>query len=303
MAAGAWDGFPKQGHSSWMQAHYQNEEVKIRMQGLGIDYNLLETMGITILEGRDFSLDYGSELTQSVILNETAVKKLGIVDPIGEMFIGPIGRNTGERTIIGVVKDFNLHSIHAEIPPLAIYMMDNFRHILVRYRPGTLADIIPMLKSEWEKIEPDKPFSYSTIEDLFFEVYSSEKNLSTILSIAALFALFISALGLFGLTLFTARSRTKEIGIRRVFGSSENDLVYSFIKSSLIMVIAAALLSVPITLYFMLKWLHNFPYKVGIGWWIFVVAFLLAAIVVLSTVIIQSIKASRLNPVDTLRYE
>jgi putative ABC transport system permease protein len=273
------------------------------MQGLGIDYNLLESMGITILEGRDFSLDYGSELTQSVILNETAVKKLGIVDPIGEMFTGPIGRNTGERTIIGVVKDFNLHSIHTKIPPVAIYMMDDFYQILVRYRPGTLADLIPMLKSEWEKVEPDRPFSYSTIEDLFFEVYSSEKNLSTILSIAALFALLISVLGLFGLTLFTARSRTKEIGIRRVFGSSENDLVYSFIKSSLIVVIAAALLSIPITLYFMLIWLDNFAFKVGIGWWVFIVVFVIAAIVVLSTVIGQSLKASRLNPVDALKYE
>ena len=141
------------------------------------------------------------------------------------------------------------------------------------------------------------------IEDLFLEAYSSEKKLSTILSISALFALLISALGLFGLTLFTARSRTKEIGIKKVLGSSGNAIVYSFLRSNIIMVIAAALLSVPITLYFMLKWLDNFPYKVGIGWWIFVVAFVIAAIVVLSTVIIQSLKASRLNPVDSLRYE
>ncbi len=296
MAAGTMHGLPMQGWMTYMQPHYQDEEVKIKMEGFAIDYNLLETMGITILEGRDFSLDYGSDLTHSVILNETAVEKLGIIDPIGQMM--------GQKTIIGVVKDFNLHSIHSEIPPHSISLTDKYiHHILVRYRPGTLNDLIPVLKSEWEKVEPDRPFRYSTIEDLFLEVYSSEKNLNTILSISAFFALLIAALGLFGLTLFVARSRTKEIGIRKVFGSSENGIVYSFLRSNLIMVIAAELLSVPITIYFMLKWLDNFSYKVSIGWWIFIIAFVIAAIVVLSTVYIHSYKASRKNPVDALRYE
>jgi len=296
MAAGTMDGLPMQGWMTHMQPHYQDEEVKIKVEGFAIDYNLLETIGITILEGRDFSLEYGSDLTHSVILNETAVEKLGIIDPIGQMM--------GDRTIIGVVKDFNLHSIHSEIPPLDISLTDKYiHHILVRYHPGTLTDLIPVLKSEWEEVETDRPFRYSTIEDLFLEVYSSEKNLSTILSISALFALLIAAFGLFGLTLFVARSRTKEIGIRKVFGSSGNAIVFSFLRDNLIMVIAAALISVPITFYFMSKWLDNFSYKAGIGWWVFIVAFVIAAIVVLSTVIIQSLKASRLNPVRTLRYE
>ncbi len=300
MAAGTADGLPKKGTGGYMQPHYQDKEVKIKVAVFSIDYNLLETLGIAIVEGRDFSVDYGSDLTHAIILNETAVKKLGIIDPIGQK----MGDEVEERKIIGVVKDFHLNSIHTEIPPLNIRLTDkHIRHILVRYHPGTLTDLIPALKSEWEKVEPDRPFSYSMIEDLFLEVYSSEKKLSTILSISALFALLISALGLFGLTLFTARSRTKEIGIKKVLGSSGNAIVYSFLRSNIIMVIAAALLSVPITYYFMLKWLDNFPYKVGIGWWIFVVAFVIAAIVVLSTVIIQSLKASRLNPVDSLRYE
>jgi len=300
MAAGTSKGLPYPGRGGFMQPHYQDKEVKIKMASFAIDYNLLETMGITIVEGRDFSMDFGSDLTHSVILNEMAVNKLGIIDPIGQM----MGDEVVERIIIGVVKDFNLNSIHSEIMPLYITLTDRYiSYILVRYRPGTLTELIPALESEWEKVEPDRPFSYSMIEDLFLEVYSSEKKLSSILSISALFALLISALGLFGLTLFTARSRTKEIGIKKVLGSSGNAIVYSFLRSNIIMVIAAALLSVPITLYFMLKWLDNFPYKVGIGWWIFVVAFVIAAIVVLSTVIIQSLKASHRNPVDSLRYE
>jgi len=113
----------------------------------------------------------------------------------------------------------------------------------------------------------------------------------------------IAAFGLFGLTLFVARSRTHEIGIKKVFGSSEQDIVYSFLRSNLIMVVLAELLSIPLTIYFIGKWFNNFPYRVGIGWWVFLIAFLIATLVVLLTVSIHSIKASRINPVDALRYE
>jgi len=149
----------------------------------------------------------------------------------------------------------------------------------------------------------DRPFSYSSIEDLFIEAYSSEKNLGTILSVSALFAMLIAAFGLFGLTLFVARSRTHEIGIKKVFGCSEQAIVYSFLRSNFIMVLIAEFLSIPVALYFSGKWLNNFPYRVGIGWWVFVIAFLIASLVVLLTVSIHSIKASRINPVDALRYE
>ena len=254
-------------------------------------------MGMTMLEGRTFSPDYGSDLTRSVVLNETAVRELGAEDPIGLMM-------PDSSIIIGVVKDFNLHSIHTEIPPLAISMTDKYLfNIVVHYRPGTRADLIPKLKSEWEKVEPDRPFNYSTIEEIFENTYASEKNLGSILSIAALFTLLIAAFGLFGLTLFVARSRTHEIGIKKVFGSSEGAIVYSFLRNNFFMVLIAALLSIPVTLYFFMQWLRNYPYRVGIEMWVFVIAFLIATLVVLLTVSIHSIKASRINPVDALRYE
>jgi putative ABC transport system permease protein len=159
------------------------------------------------------------------------------------------------------------------------------------------------LKSEWEKVEPERPFNYSTIEEILENTYSAEKNLGSILSIAALFALLIAAFGLFGLTLFVARSRTHEIGIKKVFGSSEGIIVYSFLKSNFIMVVVAELLSIPVIIYFVGKWLNNFPYRVNIGWWVFMIAFLIATFVVMLTVSIHAIKASRINPVNALRYE
>jgi putative ABC transport system permease protein len=160
-----------------------------------------------------------------------------------------------------------------------------------------------MLEGEWKKVAQDKPFQYTTIEDVSKKLYSSEKNLSTIVFIFTIFTLIIAAFGLFGVTLFMARSRIKEIGIRKIYGSSTKSIVYSFLLNNLIFVIVAALLSIPITLHFMTKWLSNFAYKTNIDWWIFVVSFAAAAIVVLLTVFIQSYKAAQINPIEALRHE
>jgi putative ABC transport system permease protein len=160
-----------------------------------------------------------------------------------------------------------------------------------------------MLQAEWKKAAPDRPFYYSTIEEIIKELYSSEKNLTTIVSIFALFTLVIAAFGLFGLTLFVSKTRTKEIGIKKVFGSSERSIIYSFMQTNFILVLIASLLSVPLTIHFMKKWLSNFAYKVNISWWVFAIAFVAALIVVLLTVFFHSYKASRINPVKALRYE
>ena len=296
MAGGVMDGLPMQGSASFMYPHFEDKTLKIKIEGLAVDYNFVQTMGIKVLKGREFSQDFGSDLGQSAMLNEEAVKQLGITDPVGKLI--------GNQTIIGIVKDFNLHSIHSDIPPLMIDMTDKYiQQVAVHYKPETIASILPMLESEWKKAAPDRLFRFETIEDMIKNIYSTERNLSTIVSIFALFTLLIAALGLFGLTLFVARSRIKEIGIKKAFGSSERSIIYSFLRSNLILVLVAALLSVPVTLYVMTKWLNNFAFKTSIGWWVFVISFLVAAVVVLLTVFIHSYKASRINPVKALRYE
>jgi putative ABC transport system permease protein len=253
-------------------------------------------MGIKILQGREFSQDFGSDLKQSVMLNEAAIKQLGIKEPLGKQLFG--------STIIGIVKDFNLHSIHSNIPPLMINMTDKYiQQVVVHYKPGTLANILPMLEAEWKKAAPERPFQFTPIEDMIKSIYSPERNLSTIVSIFALFTLLIAAFGLFGLTLFIARSRIKEIGIKKTFGSSEQSIVYSFLIDNLILVITAGLLCVPVTIYFMTKWLNKFAFKTQINWWVFLISFVVSAVVVLMTVYIHSYRASRVNPVNALRYE
>jgi putative ABC transport system permease protein len=296
MAGGVMVGLPMEGSMSSMIPNVQDNSLKVKVEGLAVDFDFIRTMGIEVLEGREFSRDFGSDLNQSVMLNETAVKELGITDPASTQLEG--------MTIIGVVKDFNLHSIHAGIPPLMISMTDKYiQQVAVHYKPGTLESILPMLEAEWKKAAPDRPFSYTTMEDMLSNIYSSERNLSTIVSIFALFTLLIAAFGLFGLTLFVARSRTKEIGVRKAFGSSEHLIIYSFLRDNVLLVLLAALLSVPVTLWFMTRWLNNFAFRTAIEWWVFVIAFTIAVIVVLSTVYFHSYKASRINPVNALRYE
>jgi len=254
-------------------------------------------MGIPVLKGREFSEEFGSDLTGSVILNETAVKELGIADD-------PIGQKFGENTIIGVVKDFNLHSIHSDIPPLQINMTDRYiQQVAVHYRPGMMNTVLPFIEAEWKNAAPDRPFSYSTIESLIASQYSTEKNLSTIVSIFALFTLLIAAFGLFGLVLFVSKSRTKEIGIKKVFGSSGQAIVLSFLRSNLILVLISFLISIPVTIYFMDRWLSNFSFKTSISPWVFIVSFVVSALVVIVTVFSHSYKASRINPVEALRFE
>ncbi|HKK41713.1 MAG TPA: ABC transporter permease [Bacteroidales bacterium] len=296
MAGGVMSGLPMEGSMSMMVPNFEDKTLKVKVEGLAVDYDFIKTMGIEILQGREFSRDFGSDMKQSIVLNESAVKQLGIKDPLGKKVFG--------STIIGVVRDFNLHSIHTDIPPVMINMTDTYiRQVAVHYKSGTLTSILPILETEWKKEAPDRPFSYITIEDMIKNIYSSERNLSTIVTISALFTLIIAAFGLFGLTLFVARSRTREIGIKKVFGSSGASIIYSFLLNNLILVITAVLISIPVTLYFMTRWLNNYAYKTDINWIVFVFSFAVAAFVVLLTVFIQSYRASGTNPVEALKYE
>lgn len=294
--AGSADILPMRNTFTFMADHFTEPGRKIQVEGMSVDFNYIKTMGIQLVEGRDFSEEFGSDLTQSIILNEKAVKQLGIDNPIGKTFIG--------KNIIGIVKDFNLHSIHTDIPPMYIFTSDRLiKQVAVRYVPGSLESLLPVLENEWKKVAPDRPFSYSTVDDVVKSLYVSEKNLSTIVSIFALFTLLIAAFGLFGLTLFTARARTREIGIKKIFGSSEKAIVFSFLKSNTLLVLIAALISIPVTYYFMTRWLNGFSFHTNIRLWVFAVAFAVAATVVLVTVLYHSWRASRINPVEALRYE
>jgi putative ABC transport system permease protein len=296
MAGGAMDGLPMLGSMTMMIPHFDDQSQKIKVEGMAVDYNFTEAMGLKVMAGRSFSEEFGSDIAGATILNETAVKELGIEDPIGKQLYG--------KTIIGVVQDFNLHSIHSNIPPIKIDMTDRYVHqVAINYVPGTLDNLLPLLESKWKEMAPERPLRYQTIEDLIKSMYSSEKNLSVIITISAILSLLIAAFGLFGLTLFVTQTRTKEIGIKKVFGSGEKRIITSFLKENFFLVVIASVLSIPVTFYFLNSWLSNFSYRVSINFWFFVIAFALASVVVLLTVLFHSYKASRINPVEAMKYE
>lgn len=278
--------------------HPMDKSKQVPIELLAVNYEFVDAMGIQVIEGRSFSRESDSEAGPLYLLNEKAVKELGLSNPIGAR----IDVENGE--VIGVVKDFNLHSFRSDIPPLMIVASDAFvMQVAVHYQPGTLKRVLPLIKAEWEKVAQGQPFIFKTIDEFKEEIYTEEKNLSVILSIVALFSLLIASFGLFGLTLFLVKSQTKEIGVKKVFGSSESLIVLSFLRKNFLLVVIATILSVPITLWVMEQWLSKFYFKTSIEWWVFAITFLLAAAVVLVTVLFHSYRASQINPVEALRYE
>ena len=296
-AAGSMNCLPVVSSMVMMMSHFQDTEKKVKVEGMAVDFDFLETMGVSLKEGRYFSREFGVDSKKACILNETAVKQFGIQDAVGKQM-------ASQYDIIGVVKDFNLHSFHSETPPLMITITDKYlRQIAVHYKEGTLDVILPKIENLWKHICKDQAFTYSTIEETIKGLYSEEKNMSTVVTFSALFTMLIASFGLFGLTLFIAQTRTKEIGIKKVLGCSSPTIIYSFLRLNIIYVIVAALISIPITVYAMSEWLNNYSVRVEIQWWFFVIAFLIAVLVVSITVLIQSYRAAKLNPVDAIKCE
>jgi len=295
-AAGSMFALPTDDAGLMMYSKYNNKEIKVKVEGLAVDYGFLETMGIEILAGRGFSENYGSDLKNSMIFNQSAIRQLEIPDPIGKEIDG--------GKIIGVVKDFNLHSIRDDIPPLVISITDEYiEQVAIHYKSGSLHTLLPKIEKEWKKLAPDKPFMYNTIEDVFKEIYATERELTILVSIFALFTILIAMFGLFGLTLYLTKTRTKEIGIKRVLGSSESSIFISFLKENLLLVLIASVIAVFPTIYFMTKWLNDFAYHIKINPVLFIFSFAIASLVVILTVSYHAFKASRTNPIEAIRYE
>ncbi len=291
------DAIPTGNFTTQMANCENNPNELLKMEYFGVDYQFLEAMGITPIEGRLFSEDYSND-DNCVVINETAVKQLGIVDPIGKII-----RSRG-KTIIGVVKDFNLHSIQNTIPPLNIELTKKYMsQIAISYQPGTRVQVIQQVESIFKELYEDRTPSYYEVADIYAHMYAAERNLSNIISLAALFTAIISALGLLGLTLFDARSRTKEIGIKKAMGSSSLDIIFALGKKNTILVLVANVISIPISYIVINRWLENYAYKTPIYSWIFIITGIVTLIITTLTISWQSWKAANKNPVEALRYE
>jgi len=277
----------------------------ISMQKWMIDEDYLETMGMQLLEGRNFSKDIAAD-TASLILNESAAKFLGNHDILEKKLYRIVDENTKtlkEFRVIGIVKDFNFSSLREHVKPLAFMFGSDDGGMTVRIAGSDLTQTVSKIQDKWKLVAPDFPFEYSFMDADFDHLYKGERQSGELITYFASLSILISCLGLFGLATFMAEQRTKEIGIRKVMGASVTGITTLLSKDFLKLVLIAVAIAIPVAWYFMDKWLEEFAYHIHLEWWIFMMASVLALIIALLTVSVQAIKAAVQNPVKSLRSE
>ncbi len=265
-----------------------------------VGYDYIETLGIQLLEGKTFDRTPRSRYDQVIMLNESAVKVLGLEEPVGKTF--QEGRYY-QYTVVGVVEDFHFSSLYENVPPVQLYLSEqSMSQVIVRIKPQDIAQTLAFLENTWKTYSSDF-FNFTFIDDDLANIYRSENVLEKMIGYAAILAIFVACLGLFGLSLFMAEQRTKELGIRKVLGASTASLVSLLSKEYVWLVLIANLIAWPIAYYAMNKWLQNFAYHINPSWWIFVLSGVLALVIALLTVSYHVIRAATANPVESLRYE
>jgi putative ABC transport system permease protein len=278
----------------------KNPEEAILMQGVDVDYDFVETFGMEMAAGRDFSTEHPTDETSGVVLNETAIKAMGVQSPLGKRF--SIGDWQG--TIIGIVRDYNFKSLHNKIEPLILVMANRqLNYLFVRINSQDISGSLKFLRNQWERYNPQYPFEYGFVDTLLGNLYKNEEKVKTLFNTFTFLAIFISCLGLFGLAFYLTEQRTKEIGIRKVMGASVLKIVMMLSKDFLKWVLLANIIAWPVAYYFMERWLHSFAYRTTITIGAFLLSGALALLIALLTVSFQSIKAANADPVDSLRYE
>lgn len=277
--------------------------LSFRLAVIDCDYEYFKTYKINFAEGRPFSKEYGLDDSLSFILNETAVKRLGW-DP-AEAVGKPFAYGGKRGRIIGVTKDFYFESLHNEIVPVIFRFGDpgNMFRLSIRVHPEGKTETIRFIEEVYSQTRPGYPFNYQFIDEILYDLYDRESNQAVILGLFTVLSLVIACLGLLGLASFTAEQRTREIGVRKVFGASAGDVVLLLSKEFLKWVLIANIIAWPVAYLLMEEWLSNFAYSIDMSVWIFLASAVVALLIALTTVILQAYRAANLDPVRALRYE
>ncbi|MGZ3872160.1 MAG: ABC transporter permease [Mucilaginibacter sp.] len=264
-----------------------------------IDDTYLKTLGMKLVEGRNFSYERSDDTAgKTVIINQTLAKKLNLKKTVGSRIV-----NGGVYTVIGVVEDFNFDSMHEHIAPLALHFGISPSLMSIKISGTDIKNTLRSIAATWRTFAPDQPIRYTFMDESFANMYADVKRMGRIFTTFALLAIIIACLGLFALSAFIAEQRSKEIGIRKVLGASVRGITtllsFDFVK----LVFLAILIASPTAWWGVYKWLQGFAYHVPVQWWIFAAAGLAAILIALITVSFQSIKAALSNPVDSLKAE
>ena len=289
----------------------QDQPVKM----MPIDYDVFKTLDIKLVEGREYSEEFPTDENKSIIVNEALVEQLGIEDPIGKTITevlkdsrmnNPHEKRTisKSKTIIGVVGDFHFRSLHHEIGPVIMPLFTtDHSSLLVRIHPENVPGTIAFMEKKWEEIAPALTFRFSFLEENIGRQYDKEERWNLMIQYATGFAIFIAALGAFGLAALATARRTKEIGIRKVLGASQAQILSLLSREFVLYIALSSLIAFPIAYYATNQWLQTFAYRTELGIGTFLLGSVFMFLVVLTTVTTQTLKAARANPADALRDE
>lgn len=273
-----------------------NPGEKITLQGLMVDYDIVETLGLGLVQGSDFdSSEPGSE--NKIIINKKAINALEIEG-------SPVGLETKMGKIVGVVEDFHIQSFHKEVPPTLLQLAPlGARTLLVRSESGNIDRVYSQIRIIWETLFDSQVPEYKMLTDALDELYSSERRFAGILTLFCALTLFVALLGIFAMAVLNTKKKTKEVGIRKALGAEYPGLIGKYLVKYIIMIVLSAAIAFPLSYTLMERWLQNFEYHRSISSLVFVLSLLLILLVVLSTVTIQITKLANTNPVNSLRYE
>ncbi len=274
----------------------------------GVDYDYLDLMGMEMADGRWFSRDFPSDLTNGVVVNQALVDEFGIENPVGATLTNWLSWIYEESpVIIGVVKDFHYRSLHEEVQPAVMNMHPEYYNymgaILVKVAPSDVKQALDRIEATWQAVRPGQPYQYVFLDDDIAAQYDAEQRWQTILTSSSLLAILIACMGLFGLALLSVTRRTKEIGIRKVMGASVTGIASLVSREFAVLVIVASVLAAPLAWWGMSRWLETFAFQIELGPGVFILASLAALVIAIGTVSVHSIRAAHINPADTLRYE
>ena len=282
---------------------------------MSIAYDVFKTFDIKLIAGREYSEEFPTDRNKSIIVNEALVEKLGIEDPIGKTIkeVRKVSQKnkphekrifSRSKTIIGVVGDFHFRSLHQKIGPVIMPLSTISHHsLLVRIHPENVPGTIAFMKEKWEEIAPALEFIFSFVDENIDRQYHKEERWNLMIQYATGFAIFIAALGAFGLAALATARRTKEIGIRKVLGASQTQILSLLSREFVLYIALSSFIAFPIAYYATNQWLQTFAYRTELGIGTFLLGSLVLFLIVLTTVTTQTLKAVRANPADALRDE
>jgi putative ABC transport system permease protein len=281
-----------------------NDGLSAPMQNWRVDFDYIKTMGMKIVQGRDFSREFSTDKT-AMIINQAAVNHFGLEEPLGKKISRGVSAGGGviTYTVIGVVKDFNYESLRDAIGPLVMFLERSDANITFRIKSEDVTGVIYRIRETWTQFVPGQPLEFSFVDNRFEAMYRAERRIGKIFAVFAGLAIIIGCLGLFSLAAFTSEQRVKEIGIRKVLGASVPSIIKLLSWEFIICVGLANIIAWPVAYIIMNRWLMGFAYRTPVSPVIFIFAALITLIISLLTVLYQSVRTAVANPVNALKYE